>query len=257
MDRMTDTHAHLDLHEDPAGALARAADLAAILTVGIDVPHGQRALRFAEQNENVYASVGLHPNSAEQLSPEVEATLTELARHPRVRAVGETGFDFYWDKASPGAQRRALDFQYDLAKHLDLVLVFHVRSKDGRDDAEAALIEWLKERRPARFVLHAFAGHAGLLETALMLGGYVSFAGNLTHRKKKRLRELAQKVPLERILVETDAPYLTPEPKRGRANQPAYVLYTLAELADLFSKPFHEMEAITDENARRLFRWTR
>ncbi len=254
---MTDAHTHLDMQEDPEAALARAADFAALLTVGIDPKANRAALAFAEENENVYAAVGLHPNAAELLSPEIEADLRAAAAHPRVRAIGETGFDFYWEKASPNAQARALDLQAELALAHGHPLVFHVRSKNGQDAAERELIGWLKANRPPRFVLHAFAGHEGLLEAALSLGGYVSFAGNLTHRKKKRLRELARELPKDRVLVETDAPYLTPEPKRGRENQPAYALYTLAELADLWRLPFRETERITDANAARLFRWQR
>ncbi len=254
---MTDAHTHLDLQDDPEGALARAADFAGLLTVGIDPKANRRALAFAEANPRVFAAVGLHPNAAELLSPEVAEDLRALAGHPRVRAIGETGFDFYWDKASPAAQAAALDLQAELALAHGHPLVFHVRSKDGRDDAERELIGWLRLHRPPNFVLHAFAGHEGLLETALALGGYVSLAGNLTHRKKKRLREIARALPRDRVVVETDAPYLTPEPKRGRDNQPAYVLYTLAELAELWGLPFHEAEAGTDENARRLFRWQR
>ncbi len=254
---MTDTHTHLDMQKDPAKSLDRASDFAALLTVGTDPRRNRQAIRFAEANENVYAAVGLHPTEAELLSPEVEADLRALATHPRVRAVGETGFDFYWDRAGEAAQQRALELQAELALAHDHVLVFHVRSKEGEDRAERALIAWLLANRPPRFVLHAFSGHEGLLETTLMLGGYVSLAGNLTHRKKKRLREIARELPRDRVVVETDAPYITPEPKRGRDNQPAYALYTLAELAELWELPFHEAEAITDANAERLFRWKR
>ena len=254
---MTDAHTHLDMQKDPERSLRRAADFLALLTVGIDPKRNRQAIRYAEENANVYAAVGLHPTEAELLSPEVAEDLRALAAHPRVRAIGETGFDFYWDKASPGAQRAALDLQAELALAHGHALVFHVRSKEGGDDAERELIGWLQANRPPRFVLHAFSGHEGLLETALELGGYVSLAGNLTHRKKKRLRELVRELPRERVVVETDAPYLTPEPKRGRDNQPAYVLYTLAELAELWELPFHEAEMITDANAERLFRWKR
>jgi len=254
---MTDAHTHLDLQKDPELSLRRAADFVALLTVGIDPRRNRQAVRFAEENANVYAAVGLHPTEAELLSPEVAEDLRALAAHPRIRAIGETGFDFYWDKASPGAQRAALDLQAELAQAQGHALVLHVRSKEGRDDAERELVGWLQANRPPRFVLHAFSGHEALLEVALELGGFVSLAGNLTHRKRKRLRELARELPKDRVVVETDAPYLTPEPKRGRDNQPAYAVYTLAELAELWGLPFHEVEAITDANAERLFRWKR
>ncbi len=252
---MTDTHAHLDRLEAPSEALERARDLHAVLSLGTDTTSSAAALGFAEAWSNVYAGVGLHPTEAEAFSDEVAERLRALAAHPRVRASGETGIDYYWDAATPEAQFRLLDFQLELAIEHDLALVFHVRSKEGSDAAERDLEAWLREHRPPRFVLHAFGGDMKLAETGLDLGGYVSFAGNLTYKKNARLREAAAALPADRLLVETDSPYLPPVPKRGKKNEPAYVRYTLEALALARGVAFEEMERITDANARRLFRW--
>jgi len=252
---MTDTHAHIDLCEDVAGVLERASELAAILTLGTDVPHSLASLELSDSNDNVYAGVGLHPTEAEGFSGQIAARLTEMASHPRVRASGETGIDYYWEAASKEAQLRVLEFQLDLARKYDLVMVFHVRSKQGSDAAERDLEDWLRVNQPERFVLHAFGGDMQLAETALELGGYVSFAGNLTYKKNEHLRRAAAEIPLERLLVETDSPFMPPVPKRGKKNEPAFVRYTLEVLAGVRQKPVSEMEEITDANAARLFRW--
>ncbi len=252
---MTDTHAHLDRLEAPDEALERARDLRAVLTLGTDTASSEAALGFAEAWPNVYAGVGLHPTEAEAFSQEVAERLRALAAHPRVRASGETGLDYYWDAATPAAQFRVLEFQLELALAHDLVMVFHVRSKDGSDAAERDLEAWLRQHRPPRFVLHAFGGDLQLAETGLELGGYVSFAGNLTYKKNAHLREAAAALPADRLLVETDSPYLPPVPKRGKRNEPAFVRYTLEALALARGVGFEAMERATDANAERLFRW--
>ncbi len=252
---MTDTHSHLHLLPEPQEALQRASGLRAILTLGTDVASSASATRYASRFANVYAAVGLHPTEASLFDSEVAASLRELAQQPRVRASGETGIDYYWDAASREEQLRVLDFQLELANDNDLAMVFHVRSQKNRDDAERDLQSWLEANKPQRFVLHAFGGDMALAESATALGGYVSFAGNLTYKKNRRLREIAGLLPLERLLVETDSPYLPPEPMRGKKNEPLFVRYTLEALANSRGLPFEEMERISDENARRLFRW--
>ncbi|RDI95693.1 TatD family deoxyribonuclease [Meiothermus sp. QL-1] len=250
---MTDTHCHLD-HMEPEeaqAALQAARHFRALLTIGTDPVRNRQALSWAEAHPRVFASVGLHPTEAHLLSPELEADLAHLAAHPRVRAIGESGLDFYWRPETRAAQYRALEFQHRLALERGLPLVLHVRSRGG--EAEAELARWLLQHRPPRFVLHAFGGHPELLEAGLRLGGYFSFAGPLTYRKNQALREAARRVPLDRLLVETDAPFLPPEPHRGRRNQPAWVVYTLARLAELFGLGLEEMEALTDQNARTCF----
>ncbi|MFN4232703.1 TatD family hydrolase [Thermus sp.] len=251
---MTDTHAHLDFLEEAEleEAQAHFSELKAILTLGVDPSRWERTLALAQGN--VYAAVGLHPTSAHLLSPEVEEALKHHARHPRVRAIGESGLDYHWTPETRPAQLRALEFQAGLAEALGLPLVLHVRSKDGK--AEEDLAAWLLSHRPKRVVLHAFAGHPALEAAGLRLEAYFSFAGPLTYRKNQALREAARRLPLDKLLVETDAPFLPPEPHRGKRNLPHLVRHTLAKLAEVRGMALEEMESITDQNAETCFRWT-
>ncbi|TBH20688.1 TatD family hydrolase [Thermus thermamylovorans] len=250
---MTDTHAHLDFLEEAelAEAKAHLPELKAVLTLGVDPSRWERTLSLAEGN--VYAAVGLHPTSAHLLSPEVEEALRHYARHPRVRAIGEAGLDYHWTPETRPAQLKALDFQAALAEALGLPLVLHVRSRDGR--AEEDLAAWLLVHRPQKVVLHAFGGHPALEGAGLKVGAYFSFAGPLTYRRNGALREVAQRLPRERLLVETDTPFLPPEPHRGRRNLPHLVRHTLERLAAVRGMDFAEAEALTDANARALFRF--
>lgn len=251
---MTDTHAHLDFLEEAEleDAKAHFPELRAILTLGVDPTRWERTLALAQ--ENVYAAVGLHPTSAHLLSPEVEEALRYYARHPRVRAVGESGLDYYWTPETKPAQLKALEFQATLAEELGLPLVLHVRSKDGQ--AEEDLAAWLLAHRPQRVVLHAFGGHPALEAAGLEVGAYFSLAGPLTYKKNQALREAAQRLPLDKLLVETDTPFLPPEPHRGKRNLPHYVRHTLNRLAEVRGVALEEMESITDQNAETCFRWT-
>lgn len=251
---MTDTHAHLDFLEEAelAEVQAHLPELRAVLTLGVDPSRWERTLDLA--TGNVYAAVGLHPTSAHLLSPEVEEALRHHARHPRVRAIGETGLDYHWTPETQAAQLQALDFQAALAEALGLPLVLHVRSKDGQ--AEKDLAAWLLVHRPPKVVLHAFGGHPALEEAGLEVGAYFSFAGPLTYKKNEALREVARRLPEERLLVETDTPFLPPEPFRGKRNRPHYVRFTLEKLAEARGLAFAEAEALTDQNARVCFSWS-
>ncbi|GAA6741028.1 TatD family hydrolase [Thermus oshimai] len=250
---VTDTHAHLDFlePEELKEAQAHLPELRAVLTLGVDPARWERTLALAQGN--VYAAVGLHPTSAHLLSPEVEEALRHYARHPRVRAIGETGLDYYWTPETGPAQYRALDFQAALAEALGLPLVLHVRSRDGK--AEEDLSEWLLQNRPKKAVLHAFSGHPALERAGLETGAYFSFAGPLTYKKNEALREAAKRLPKDRLLVETDTPFLPPEPHRGRRNRPHYVRHTLAKLAEVLGMGLKEAEALTDQNAQVCFGW--
>jgi TatD DNase family protein len=251
---VTDTHAHLDYLEPEELSEVRAhlPELKAVLSLGVDPSRWERTLELAQGN--VYAALGLHPTSAHLLSPEVEAALRHYARAERVRAIGETGLDYHWTPETKPAQFRALDFQAALAEELGLPLILHVRSKDGK--AEEDLAAWLRLYRPRKVVLHAYGGHPALEEAGLAVGAYFSFAGPLTYKKNEALREAARRLPRKRLLVETDTPFLPPEPHRGRRNRPHYVRYTLEKLAEVLGLAFSEAEALTDENARACFGWT-
>jgi TatD DNase family protein len=255
---MTDTHCHLDYMEpeETQAAIQASREFKAILTIGTNPVRNRNALALAEAHPHIWAAVGLHPTEAPLLSPELEADLKYLAQHPRVRAIGETGLDFYWTPETRQAQYRALDFQHQLAVSLGLPLIFHVRSKES-DRAEQEIAEWLLQNRPSRVVLHAFGGHPRLIDVGLELGAYFGFAGPLTYKKNAALREAARQIPLERLMVETDAPFLPPEPYRGQRNHPALVRFTLAKLAEIRGLSLEQMEQITDQNAQACFAFNR
>jgi TatD DNase family protein len=235
-----DTHAHLDaLDEDPADvvARARAAGVTRILTVG-----AAQAVALAERFEDVYAVVGVHPHEA--ATGDV-GEIRRLQEHPKVVAVGEIGLDWYRDYAPPDAQRYMFESQLGLAAELGKPVVIHTRAAD--DDTLAALSGF-----DGTVVLHCFSS-PHLLPTAIERGWYVSFAGNVTYKNAPDLRVAATQVPADRILAETDAPYLAPQPVRGRRNEPAYVVHTLAALAAVRGEDAAELERRIDGNAAMCF----
>lgn len=250
---MIDTHCHLDRVSDLALALDN--DLAAMVTIGTDPERSAGAVALAREHERVYASVGLHPSDAERLDEAgVREAIEALAREREVVAIGESGFDTYWDGEALPVQRRSFAWQIELARELDLPLVLHVRDADGRDDASRCALEMLREHGWTRGILHCCNGHEALVATGLELGWFVSFAGNLTYPRAQALREVARDVPEERLLVETDAPYLAPVPHRGTRNLPGYVRHTARVLAEVRGAEPAQLEPILDANARRCYR---
>lgn len=247
---MIDTHCHLDSSKDPDAA---DPTLAAIISIGTDLESCQNTLALAERYPNVWAVLGVHPNSADEATAEVRQGIEALLEHPEVVGLGETGFDAYWDSVPLDVQREVFFWHADLAKRLGKPLVLHVRDKQGQEKASQLACEALREADHPQGILHCFNGHEGLLAVGLELGWYVSFAGNLTYKSAKPLQDAAKEVPLERLLVETDSPYLSPEPKRGRPNVPARVRYTAAFLAELRGLPLEELEPQLDTNARTVY----
>jgi TatD DNase family protein len=220
-----DTHAHLAALEDAEEAIDRAAEagIMRILTVGTDIEDGRRALELSERHEGVFAILGIHPHEAGAATAADLAELRDLTAHPRAVAVGETGLDWYRDYAPRDDQRRLFAAQLELASELRKPVVIHTRAAD--EDTLGALADFA-----GTVVLHCFSSPR-LLPTALERGWYVSFAGNVTFPKAVDLRLAATQVPAERILAETDSPYLAPQPVRGKRNEPANVVHTLAGLA--------------------------
>jgi TatD DNase family protein len=240
-----DTHAHLDAFEDVDEAIerARAAGVRRILTVGTDAARWHRALELAERHEGVFAIAGIHPHNAADDS--TIAGLREVLEHERVVAVGETGLDYYRDYAPRDRQHERFESQLALAREFDKPVVIHTRAAD--DDVAAALVG-----HEGTVVLHCFSSPR-LLRPALEQGWYVSFAGNVTYKNASELRLAATQVPSERLLVETDSPYLAPQERRGRRNEPAYVVHTLAAVAAARGDDPDELETVVEENARRAF----
>lgn len=250
---MIDSHCHIDRCEDEAAAADPT--LAAMVTVGTDLERSHKSVDIARRYPNVFAAVGIHPNDASKAaSTDETAGIEALLTEPRVVALGETGFDRYWDDETPEAQHAAFEWHAELARRYDLPLILHVRDKQGRSDATDAAREAIIAAGHPRGVLHCFGGDMALLEAGLELGWYVSFAGNLTFKNAPELRAAALEVPVSRLLVETDSPYLAPMPNRGKRNVPAWVRHTAAFLAELRGVPLEELEPVLDANAERLYR---
>lgn len=247
---MIDTHCHLDAVPDPD---LSAAQLEILIAIGFNPDRARACLALTTKLANVYATVGLHPCDAAMFSPIIQADLEQLATQPKVVGIGESGVDYYWDETTKKQQLESLDWQLDWARRLELPIVIHCRDKDGSRAAFADCAAALGNAGWHKGILHCFAGDAELLETGLALGFHVSFAGNLTYKNAQVIRDSALKVPLERLLIETDATYLAPVPKRGKPNRPEYVAYTLEALSRLRGLPLEEMETITSQNARTVY----
>ena len=244
---MIDTHAHLTSLDDADEAVERAADagVARILTVGTSVDDCRRALSLAERHDGVFAILGIHPHDAGTATAKDLAALRDLLGHPQAVAVGETGLDWFRDYAPEDDQRRLFAAELELAAELDKPVVIHTRAAD--DDTLAALAE-----HTGTVVLHCFSS-PHMLPVALERGWYVSFAGNATFPKAVDLRLAATQVPAERLLAETDSPYLAPQPVRGRRNEPANVVHTLASLAAARSEDPAVLERQIERNAAECF----
>jgi len=248
-----DSHCHLDRVDDLQEALS--AELRAFVTVGTDLPRSRGAVDLAQRDPRVYAVVGVHPNEASLADdPEVRRGIEELAGHPRVVAIGETGFDDHWRDETLETQRSAFDWHASVARAVDKPLVLHVRDRQGGDDASRAAERALRSASDVRGVLHCFGGDPGLLAAGLELGWMVSFAGNLTYKSAARLRQAAAEVPAERLLVETDAPFLAPVPHRGKRNRPGWVVHTARVLAEVRGEDPDALERRLDANAERFYR---
>jgi TatD DNase family protein len=247
-----DSHTHLDSCAPSNAELVAAAareGVQRILTVGMDAATNRTALRAAEDFPQVHAAVGRHPNHATGFDDADLADLEALAAHPRCAAIGETGLDFYRDRAPRADQERAFHAQIELARATGKPLVVHTRAAE--DDTVATL-----EARAAglEVIMHCFSMPARLQE-CLAKGWWISFAGNVTYPKAAELAQAAERVPDERLLVETDAPYLTPQPVRKHPNQPAFVIHTARFVAERRGVPYEDLERLVERNAATLFGW--
>jgi TatD DNase family protein len=242
-----DTHAHLDAVDDPSAVLARAREVGVtrVITVGTGIDSSRAALDLAERESSVFAAVGIHPHDAGGAEAERIEELRRLLGHERAVAVGETGLDFFRDYAPHDRQHALFEQELALAAELSLPVVIHSRKAD---EATVAALSG----HSGRVILHCFSS-AGLLPAALEHGWYVSFAGNVTYPKAEDLRSAAAQVPDDRILAETDTPYLAPQPRRGAPNEPANVVHTLETLAAVRRVPSEELAARIDANADEAF----
>lgn len=248
--RLFDTHTHLDFSQfdrDREELLAELREQGiAALNVGLDLDASRASLRLAEGHPHVLAACGFHPHEAKAFSPQAQEALEELLRRGAV-AVGEIGLDYYRNLSPREAQLSAFRAQLQLAKKLDLPVILHYREA-GED-----FFRVLREEGPLRGVWHAFSGDAALARRALELGLHLGIGGPLTYRKNEPLRQAVTLVPLDRLLIETDAPFLPPEPFRGKRNDPLKLRLVALKLAELLGIPLEELAEATFENACRLF----
>ena len=255
---MIDSHTHLFLcepSEDELVLAAREAGLTRMLNVGLGADTNRVAIAAAERHEEVFATVGSHPTSANEFGEGLEAEILTLSEHERVRAIGETGIDHYRETATRAEQRRAFEAQVEIARERGLPIVIHARDKDGETTATDEVFEILDARADGvQVILHCFLA-PWRVEDAIERGWFCSFSGIVTYPKSDQLREAAAKLPEELLLVETDAPYLAPQPVRGKPNEPAHVVATASAVAEVRGETYDELERTVEANARTLFGW--
>lgn len=257
---LVDTHCHINFDaydEDRSAVIQRAAEagVGRIIVPATDLTTSQEAIDLASQYSGVFAAVGIHPNSTAHFTDDNLDTIQTLAARNKVVAVGEIGLDYYWDKSPQSMQHQAFEAQLDLAAKLELPVIIH--NRDASDDVMAILENWaatlpesLKDR-PG--VLHSFSAPAIIAERALKIGFYLGFTGPITYKNAENLRRIATNVPQDRLLVETDGPFLTPVPHRGRRNEPAFIPHIIDRLASLRLTSADIIGQATTHNAARLF----
>jgi len=253
MTRLIDSHCHLDFdglsNRLPEVLAAMAAnDVAGCMTIGVTLEEAPQVLSIAQAHEQVFASVGVHPEYADHQEPDVE-TLCVLAQHPKVLAIGETGLDYHWHKDRPEWQRERFRVHIRAAKLLNKPLVIHTR------EAAEDTLTILKEEGASAVggILHCFTESLAVAEDAIALGFYISISGIVSFKKAEQVYEVARSVPLDRLLVETDSPYLAPVPYRGKPNEPAYVRHVAEAIADLRQISYAEVAEASSRNFLKLF----
>ena len=255
---MVDTHSHVARCQEGPGEILRQAGeagLTRILSVGLDEENNREQIVLIDDHEIIYAAVGRHPNEADGFDQAAADDIERLAGHEKVVAIGETGLDFYRDTADPANQRIAFEAQIDIASRLGLPVVIHVRDPQGSDDAVREAFGMLDHAGDdLSVILHCFSAPAWV-DRAVERGWYCSFAGNVTYPANEDLRVAAAKIPDHLILVETDAPYLTPQSRRRHRNQPAYVVETAELVAGLRGVSYEDLDRTVTTNAERVFGW--
>lgn len=256
---LIDTHTHLDdarYNDDRDAMIARAreAGVERFITIGCDLASSESAVALAGQYDFVYASIGVHPHEVKHIQDNWYDEFRRLAKNKKVVAYGEIGLDYHYNHSSPKEQRERFREQIQLAHELRLPVIIHTR------EADSDTVAILREEKASEIggVFHCFSGNAALAKDALDLGFYLSFSGILTFQNATALREIAKTAPLDRVLIETDCPYLTPVPHRGKRNEPAFVTHVAAQLAtiraDEAGMDAHTIALTTTRNAKRLFK---
>jgi len=254
LDILFDTHCHLfdeQFHGDVEDVITRARmeGVGGLLVPAIAVEPSKRAIALAEQHDFIYAAVGIHPEAANGIADADYGVLVQLAQHEKVVAIGEIGLDYYWDAAPRDVQQNVLRRQIQLAKEVGLPVIIH--NRDATQDTVQVLTEECNQQ--VHGVMHCFTGSYETALQCIKLGFFISFGGPVTFKNARSVKEVAAQIPDEWLLVETDAPYLTPHPFRGKRNEPARVRLVAEMLAELRGQPYEEIVQQTTQNARRLF----
>ncbi|MBW4828416.1 MAG: TatD family hydrolase [Clostridiaceae bacterium] len=251
---LIDSHAHLDDRKfnkdrDRLIKSLKQNDISLVINVGADVSSSIKSVKLADGYENVYAAVGVHPHSAKEMDDSTIDVLRAFAKRDKVVAIGEIGLDFHYDNSPRNIQRKWFIEQIKLAKELDMPIIVHSR------DADQETFDILKEEADERLrgVLHCYSGSAEMAKDYIDLGFYISLAGPVTFKNARKPKEVAKVVPIDKLLIETDSPYLTPEPHRGKRNEPLYVRHVASMIAELRGMDFEDVGRITSENTKRLF----
>jgi len=249
---LADTHCHLDFPEfdadrDEVIRRAKNAGIAYIINIGSSLSGSKKALELSRQHNFIYATIGLHPHEADKFDDGVRAGIEKLVREDKVVAIGETGLDYYKNYSKTENQKVLFRYLVKLAKDSGLPLVIH--NRQAQDDT----LKILNEVMPVKAVVHCFSGDENFLKKCLDLGFFISFTCNITYKKAKDLRTFVKLTPLDRLMLETDAPFLPPEGFRGKRNEPAYVKFLAEEIARIKEVGFEEVARITTDNARRFF----
>ncbi|MBO8138142.1 MAG: TatD family hydrolase [Desulfotomaculum sp.] len=252
--KLIDSHAHLDderFNEDREQVIERAQknNIIAVINIGHDIQSSLQSIQLAEKYSFIYSAVGVHPHDAKDVPEDYLQQLENMCRCDRVLAVGEIGLDYYYDLSPRDVQKKVFVNQLNLAKKLSKPVIVHLR------DAYGDFLDIMQKERlePITGVMHCFSGSWEVAKECLEMGFYISFAGPVTFKNADRLREVASRVPLDRLLIETDCPYLTPVPYRGKRNEPAYVKHVAEQLAAVKGIPVNELTEAVINNAERLF----
>ncbi len=253
---LVDTHAHLNdeqFDEDRDQVIKRAKEtgIETIINIGFNRETIFTTLELIEQYDFIYGAIGWHPNDAHEMTDDDLQWIEELTTHPKILAIGEIGLDYYWDYAPKDVQQEVFRKQIQMAKKVKLPIIIHDR------DAHQDICSILKEEGAGEIggIMHSFSGSVEMAKECMEMGFYISFSGPVTFKNAKKPKEVATETPLDRILVETDAPFLTPEPFRGKRNESSYVRFVAQKIAELKEMDIEQIEKITTENAKRILRF--
>ena len=247
-----DSHAHLDdrkydLDRDETIAALQESGISYFVNIGADMESSENSVELAEKYDFIYAAVGVHPYDAETVDENLIEKLKGMAENKKVVAIGESGLDYHYEDVDFEVQKNAFIKHIKLANELDLPVIVHNR------DSHQDMMDILKEHKPKNAILHCYSGSAEMAKELVKMGYYISFSGTITFKNAKKVQEAATVVPLDKLLVETDSPYLCPEPERGQRNDPSKVRYTVEKLAEIKGITYEEMAKITSDNAKRVY----